>query len=329
MKQALFWMAGYDGCGYYRMLLPATNLPDDRWKCHASVLSGNDWPRYDVIIGQRIYMNEEGMAPVENWVQMCNDPGMMTVYEVDDDLFNVPEGNPAFDVFADEGVQNNIAYCAARADLVTVSTEPLRDVMLKYNPNVDVIPNFIDESMLKVERIRNKWPIIGWGGSATHGLDFDVLGDAIGEAMLLQPQSLAFIMGGERSYSAGVPSGRLKRIPWVRDPAKVWKWTREFDIGLAPLANNAFNESKSRVKVLEYAALGIPVIASDVPAYREFVDHGVTGFLARSQREWREYIRELLNDEPLREKMGAAARAKATQFTIQGNIHLWEEALNF
>ena len=41
-----------------------------------------------------------------------------------------------------------------------------------------------------------------------------------------------------------------------------------WDIGIAPLADSAFNRSKSAIKTLDYAALGLAVLASDVPAYR-------------------------------------------------------------
>jgi glycosyltransferase involved in cell wall biosynthesis len=328
VKKVLFWMAGYDGCGYYRMQLPADNLPKDRWDPTVSTNSGSDWPRFDVIVGQRIYMNEEAMSPVLNWVNMARDLGTRTVYELDDNFFAMQEDNPAYEVFSDEAVLNNVRACASMADLVTVSTEPLREVMLDFNPNVNVVPNFIDESWLRVERIRNKWPIIGWAGSATHSNDWKVVGDAVGEAMLMHQESLAFIMGGQKHYAGSVPQNRLKWTPWVRNPAKVCNWTREFDIGLAPLASNPFNESKSRIKVLEYAALGIPVIASDVLPYREFVDHGITGFLANSPKEWREHLLYLLKNPIIREEMGMAAKEKAAQFTIQANIGLWDQALS-
>ena len=42
----------------------------------------------------------------------------------------------------------------------------------------------------------------------------------------------------------------------------------DFDIGVAPLAYNVFNRSKSDIKVLEYASLGIPAVASDVRPVR-------------------------------------------------------------
>ena len=46
----------------------------------------------------------------------------------------------------------------------------------------------------------------------------------------------------------------------------------------------------------------------------EIVDHGVNGFLVRTETEWREAILTLLRDANLRHKMGAAGRRKVAQY---------------
>ena len=68
------------------------------------------------------------------------------------------------------------------------------------------------------------------------------------------------------------------------------------------------------------------MVASDVGPYREYVDDGVTGFLVRSESEWIDRIRMLVEDADLREQMGAAAREKARRHTIQAGWRLWESA---
>jgi glycosyltransferase involved in cell wall biosynthesis len=87
-----------------------------------------------------------------------------------------------------------------------------------------------------------------------------------------------------------------------------------------------FNRSKSHIKALEYAALGIPVIASDEAPYRDFVVDGVTGFLVRHDHEWALRLRDLVNDAAMRESMGAKAREHARQFSIKEGWKLWEQA---
>jgi glycosyltransferase involved in cell wall biosynthesis len=99
-----------------------------------------------------------------------------------------------------------------------------------------------------------------------------------------------------------------------------------FDIGIAPLKDTEFNESKSYIKALEYAAVGIPCVVSKVGPYRDFVEHGVTGFHAEKPGDWKKYVGELVHNVELRTMMGKSARLKAWDYTIQGNIHLWKDA---
>jgi glycosyltransferase involved in cell wall biosynthesis len=108
----------------------------------------------------------------------------------------------------------------------------------------------------------------------------------------------------------------------------VWDYYRAIDgdIGVIPLRSTPFNDARSFVKALELAALGIPVVASDVPAYRGFVEHGVTGFLAAGPTDWRRYLTELVADPDLREQMGKAARELAAQHTIQTGWRKWADA---
>ena len=99
-----------------------------------------------------------------------------------------------------------------------------------------------------------------------------------------------------------------------------------FDEAVAPLdPAGKFNRCKSFLRALEYAARGIPVVASACEAYSGFVEHGVTGFLVRYDHEWGRYLRDLVNDEGMRAEMGAAAKKLAATWTIQQRYTAWEQ----
>jgi glycosyltransferase involved in cell wall biosynthesis len=67
-------------------------------------------------------------------------------------------------------------------------------------------------------------------------------------------------------------------------------------------------------------ALGIPVVASDVGAGHDVVDHGVTGFLASNHEEWSARLEELALSPELRARMGAAARVRVRErFSVERN----------
>ncbi|MDR6407091.1 glycosyltransferase [Paraburkholderia terricola] len=65
------------------------------------------------------------------------------------------------------------------------------------------------------------------------------------------------------------------------------------------------------IALIEAQTAGLPAIASRVVGNRDVIVHGVTGFLVNNDEELEHYTRQLIDDAPLRERMGAAASAHA------------------
>ena len=63
--------------------------------------------------------------------------------------------------------------------------------------------------------------------------------------------------------------------------------------------------------VRDAMACGLPVVASDLPAHRDLVVDGVTGFLVGSEVALLERCQQLLDDDDLRRRLGAAGRERA------------------
>jgi glycosyltransferase involved in cell wall biosynthesis len=80
-----------------------------------------------------------------------------------------------------------------------------------------------------------------------------------------------------------------------------------FDIGIAPVTDSHFNQSKSNIKWLEYSALGVPSVCSKVYPYATSIEHGVTGFLASNDDEWYRALKSLVESAELRQQIGRAA----------------------
>lgn len=89
------------------------------------------------------------------------------------------------------------------------------------------------------------------------------------------------------------------------------------DIGLAPLPDNRFTKGKCGFKILQYAAAGLPVVASPVGANAEYIQDGTNGFHAVDGSAWIEKISLLLKDTELREQMGRMGRQKVRQFDLK------------
>ena len=80
------------------------------------------------------------------------------------------------------------------------------------------------------------------------------------------------------------------------------------DIGISWLADIPFNRGKCGLKVLQYMAAGLPVVANPIGVTSRLVIHGKTGFLASTPEEWAEAIKRLAENPVLRRQMGVAAR---------------------
>src|SRR5690348_17967712 len=61
-----------------------------------------------------------------------------------------------------------------------------------------------------------------------------------------------------------------------------------------------------RVTGVQTCALPI-LIATDMEPYRDFVIDGVTGFLVKKEKEWRDRLKLLAGDSEFREKIGRAS----------------------
>jgi len=93
-------------------------------------------------------------------------------------------------------------------------------------------------------------------------------------------------------------------IEFVRWITKNNRW----DIGIIPLEANKFNKNKSYIKYLDYTALGLPVICSDIEPYKGVVENDINGLVVENDSEsWYEAIDRLIKDPYLRKRLSDMA----------------------
>ncbi len=85
------------------------------------------------------------------------------------------------------------------------------------------------------------------------------------------------------------------------------------DIGVSWLSDDSWSRGKCGLKVLQYMAAGLPVVANRVGMNRHMVIDGETGLLADTPDEWASAIARLASDPELRSRMGAAGRRAVEQ----------------
>jgi len=134
-------------------------------------------------------------------------------------------------------------------------------------------------------------------------------------------------IGPQDAVKAGVTGESCYATGFIRDFRQYLEAVSRFDIWVAPYRDIEFNRAKFATKALEAGMLGIPLIASAIHPYAEAVVHGETGLLVPPGQEhlFGRYLMQLVNEPETRQRMGLAARAKASGSIMQALNKQWEQ----
>jgi len=201
--------------------------------------------------------------------------GVPYVYEIDDNLLEVPADKDADGFYA--SYAPFISELISNAAAVTVSTELLAAKIRPHNDQVEIVPNKISLRLwagLQPDKIEHM-PRLLYMGTRTHDEDLAFVLLAIELARATYPTLRLSLIGV--TSNADLPDwvdvipiedenkSYSQFVPWIKTQV------RDVDLGIAPLMKSEFNRFKSGLKVLDYAALGLPVIASQVPSYKDIL----------------------------------------------------------
>ena len=229
--------------------------------------------------------------------------------ELDDYVSDIPPDHEAYEHY--KGTRHKIIMAQmAHSDGLVVSTPYLAEQYAGRNERIFVAPNSIDFaewnslSIRRHDRLR-----IGWIGGGTHGKDLEMVAPVLEELLSKYYEKDVWFY-----CIHGCPE-LFKKWPRVYHTlrwANINLYPRFmasfcFDIGIAPLEDNNFNRGKSNLRWLEYSALKIPCVASDLPDFKRSIETGSTGFLAASLEEWRGYLDDLIGSSGLRRDIGERA----------------------
>lgn len=311
---------GYSGCGWHRVVMPLNELARNGWE--VSYTWGRppkEFDSYRIVLAQRT----DKYDALPDWRRMRLNHKL--AYELDDDVFTVdPVNTMAHRVYKNLEVQEAVRHSAEVADIVTVSTDVLAEVMAKHtgHRNIRVVKNCVPGAILDWERPRDRRHlVVGWSGGASHGSDIAMIAGTLRNFLDRNKNARLHLMGTNYEETIG---RRCRFTSWVRaDPSLKYYRGYDFDIALCPLTGTVFDQSKSNIKALEAMALGIPVLASDVEPYRDLVIDGVNGYLIRKKNDWGKRLQELANDVQARAELGSKARETARAWTIESNWHKW------
>ncbi|MCF7954333.1 MAG: glycosyltransferase family 4 protein [Phycisphaerae bacterium] len=200
------------------------------------------------------------------------------------------------------------------ADTVIAGNSYLADHALKYNNNVEVLPTGLDVDSYDVQTDRTddgKVRLV-WIGSKSTLMYLEELKEVLEEIgrrfdnVVLRIICDAFF---------DLENMEVEKVNWSLDSQA--RNLRESDIGLAPLPDDNFTRGKCGFKILQYMAASLAVVASPVGVNRDFVNNGVSGYIAGNQDQWFAALNELIADKQVRDRMGKAARKDVDGFDLR------------
>ncbi len=174
---------------------------------------------------------------------------------------------------------------------------------------VEVLPTVVDLDVYRPvrSRLNRAEVVVGWIGSPSTAPYLAGIAEALADFQRRSGGRVVLVGSGP----VRLPDVTLEERPWS-EAAEVTD-IGDFDIGVMPLPDTPWARGKSGFKLIQYMALGIPVVASPVGANLDIVEQGVNGFLAAGKEDWVEALDRLAGDAALRQRMGAAGRQRVEE----------------
>jgi hypothetical protein len=308
------------------------------------------WP--DVVVFGRSYASQ--YDPVK-LMRQYKDRGKRVVYDMDDDFWNVSDDNPS--VLVSNAHKDQYEGMIQEADIVISPSPVLLNKFKKHFKKKEayLCPNGVDFDTYKERpHAHEDTLIVGYMGAASHWKDLQIIAEVVVElqrkhdflftiygltgeplesaiytyskilAHKFQPEKRAYHESALDFYKK-MEGARMWHVPFM--PPELHPKTLsmcDFDIGLAPLADNEFNRGKSNIKFYEYAAVGTVTLASDVVPYNTEVKQ----LAKNTEKDWKEKLERLIIDREYRAKVLAQQQEWVKKNRSLDAIGLdWELAL--
>jgi hypothetical protein len=268
---------------------------------------------FDVVHVFRYHERETRRA-----IRALREAGSAIVWDNDDEF-----GRP--DKLRSQQTHAQVVEMLQLAHVVTTTSPVLAEQYRAWGAaEAHVVENYLPDYYAAERRPRPSGAevTIGWTAAGEHAHDLKALGiRATLERLLAAHPRLRIVSAG---LQLGLPPDRYTYTEVVQYQALAG-YVGSFDIGIAPIADIPFNRAKSNVKVKEYAAMGVPWLASPIGPYAGLGEKQ-GGRLVPDGR-WDEQLERLVRDERARRKLAKRGLKWADGQRVRRNLDKWEAAL--
>ena len=229
--------------------------------------------------------------------------GKPIIYDLDDDLLSF-YANAVGDSES-SGRLNQLRLYLQSASIVRVYSERLAQTIREINSQVIRIDGPIDLRLVPASFTKRDVPSSVKIAYATGRPDDELANiflDDVERVLEKYPGQVEIFFWGFRGGKLARHSSVHVLNPVTDYNRFLYRFARYgFEIGLAPLPNDTFHQSKTNIKFREYAACHIAGIYSNTPVYSECVEHGKTGLLVENlPGAWFDALSQLIENKELR-----------------------------
>lgn len=265
-------------------------------------------PRYDLVY-VFLWVTPLGLSWAERLVRLLS---RRLIYDIDD-MVHVGQKiddrinpNPLVRFLKGRGKP---LYLMRAADFVIASSPFLEETARQLNCHgrASYITSSVDVHHFRPrsQRPDNAKCVIGWTGTFSGQPFIETIVPML--RMLRQSHDFEFRIVGNFDMAIDGIDLKVVRFDKAREIADL----EHFDIGVYPLPDDPFVYGKSGLKAIVYMAMGLPVVASAVGTTPLLYEHGDIGFMVRSDEDWLNGLKTLIDDPDLRRRMGDTARRVA------------------
>lgn len=208
-------------------------------------------------------------APTRTMLDRYHDA--VVVYDILDDLTIYETDEVGFP--PERTVRYHHGPLMSEASIVIASNPVLVDRHRVERPDLLLVENGVDPELFTPEGPQvdlGPGPIIGYHGAIRPWIDFDLL-----RGVTDARPSYRFVLVGPVLRGSEEKTAELLRRPNVthvpeQSPAGVASHVRSFTVGVVPFVVNVTTQGVTPMKLNEYLASGVPVVATPLPS---LVDH--------------------------------------------------------
>jgi len=244
-------------------------------------------------------------------------PEAFIVYSCDDLLTDMPQKS-VFRKNVPADARRRYQAALRHCNRLVVSTQYLAETSRHFIDDIRVVPNRLAKDIwmdLDTSRRAGKRPRIGWAGGSGHQGDLELIQPVI-EATRHEADWIFFGMCPAEIRPLLAEYHEL--VGYEAYPQTLA--SLHLDIAVAPLEDIPFNYGKSNLRLLEYGALGLPVVCSDILPYQDSPATRVPN----TPERWIAALRERIHDLDAAEREGARLKDWVTRhYILEDHIEEW------